>query len=221
MQKTAILFGASGLVGHNLLYLLLESAEYNKIIAFSRCDLPLRHPKLENRLFDSKNLDALIGSFTGDDLFCCLGTTIRKAGSQDAFRQVDYTMVVELARIAHQAGVKQVIAISSIGAKASSSNFYLRVKGEMENELQKIPFQRVVLVRPSLLLGHRTDWRMGEEFGKLIFKAIGFFFLGPARKYRAIEGMDVARAMIRLAGMQTTGPVVESDLLMSLAQDLK
>ncbi|MFN8206289.1 MAG: NAD(P)H-binding protein [Bacteroidales bacterium] len=221
MQRTAIVIGSTGLVGRQLIYQLLEHPAYDRVISFSRSPLPITHSRLVQKISDFKNINSLSPDMTGDDLFCCLGTTIKKAGSQDAFTAIDLTLVVDLASAAWKAGVKQFIGVSSIGAGARSGNFYLRTKGKMEEAVMQMPFRRAILVRPSLLLGNRNEWRFAEAFSKGAMKVLGFFFVGPLRKYRGIEAADVARAMIVAAMDEKINGIVESDQLHILAKRLK
>jgi uncharacterized protein YbjT (DUF2867 family) len=217
MQRTAIVIGSTGLVGRQLVYQLLEHPAYDRVISFSRSPLPLSHPKLVQKVTDFGNISSLGPDMAGDDLFCCLGTTIKKAGSQEAFTRIDLTLVVEMANAACTAGVKQFTGVSSIGASARSGNFYLRTKGKMEEAVLKMTFRKTVLVRPSLLLGNRNEWRFAEEFSKGAMKVLGFFFIGPLKKYKGINASDVARAMIVAALDEKINGIVESDELQRLA----
>jgi uncharacterized protein YbjT (DUF2867 family) len=217
MQRTALVTGSTGLVGRQLIYQLLEHEAYDRVVSFSRNPLPVAHPKLVQKITDFRQLASLSPDMTGDDLFCCLGTTIKKAGSQEAFTSIDYTLVLNFATAAYNAGVKQFVGVSSIGASAGSGNFYLQTKGKMEEAVLRLGFRRTVLVRPSILLGNRNEWRFAEEFAKGAMKVIGFFFIGPLKKYRGINASDVAKAMIVAALDEKINGIVESDELQSLA----
>jgi uncharacterized protein YbjT (DUF2867 family) len=221
MQRTALVTGSTGLVGRQLIYQLLEHEAYDRVISFSRTPLPIAHPKLVQKITDFGQPATLSNDMAGEDLFCCLGTTIKKAGSQEAFTNIDFTLVLNLATAACNASVKQFIGVSSIGAKATSSNFYLQTKGKMEEAVKRLPFRRSVLVRPSILLGNRKEWRFAEELSKGAMKVIGFFFIGPLRKYRGIEAADVASAMIVAALDEKITGSVESDELQRLAANSK
>lgn len=216
--RSALVLGATGLVGGHCLDLLLADAAYARVVA------PVRRPSgrtdagLEERVVDFDRLEDDVDAFRVDDVFCCLGTTIRAAGSREAFRRVDHDYVAAAARLAANGGARQFLLVTALGADADSRIFYNRVKGEAEQAVRALPFRRVVLVRPSLLLGDRDERRPGEEVGKAVMGALAPLMVGPLRKYRAIAGCDVARAMVRLAKEATPETrVVESDELARLA----
>jgi uncharacterized protein YbjT (DUF2867 family) len=217
IDKTAILFGPTGAVGREVLQLLLGDHRYEKVIAFSRKVLPIEHPKLEVVLDTLSNLDKLSDRIMGDDLFCCLGTTSRKAGSREAFKKVDLEMPVALARIASGNGVEGFIVISSVGAGKPGRGFYLDVKTEMENSVIQYDFKRLAIVRPSLLLSKREEFRISEEAGKVLNSALGWAMSGSMKKYKGIQTSDVARAMIEIMNMEKPNLIWESDELQELA----
>jgi uncharacterized protein YbjT (DUF2867 family) len=213
--KIAILFGATGAVGKEVLNLLLSDHRYEKIIAFSRKVIPIEHPKLEVILDSLTNLDSLENQINGDDLFCCLGTTSRKAGSRDAFKQVDLKMPTDLARIASTNNIEGFIVISSIGAGKKGRGFYLDVKSEMEDSVIQYAFKRLAIVRPSLLLSKRDEFRFSEESGKLLNTLLGWAMVGNFKKYKGIYTSDVARAMIEIMNIEKPKVFWESDDLMT------
>ncbi|HSO78416.1 MAG TPA: SDR family oxidoreductase, partial [Bacteroidales bacterium] len=151
------------------------------------------------------------------DIFCCLGTTIKKAGSQEAFRKVDLEAPAKIASIAAENEVKQFIVISSIGADPGSRNFYLRTKGQMEQTVQKEHFQAVAILRPSMITGKRKEFRMAEETGKMIFRPLEKLLLGRLRKYRSIKAKTIARAMVNIALTPQDKTVFESHEIQKLA----
>ncbi len=217
MSKTALIVGATGLVGNNLLPLLLENNGYEKIISISRKSLPFQHPKLEQHLINFDEIENHTHLFIANDIFCCLGITIAKAGSQENFYKVDHTYVYQMAQYALQNGANQIILISSIGADKNSSNFYLRTKGQIESDLIQLHFNKTIIVRPSMLLGDRTEFRFTEALGKPFMQALGILMLGPFQKYKPIEAQTVAMAMLKLA--QTNADkvkIAESDELQKL-----
>lgn len=199
MQKTALLAGATGLVGSQLLPLLLASDRYAKVIVVGRRPLPQVHPKLEQRVLDLDHLEEHRLSLIADDVYCCLGTTMRQAGSKEAFYKVDYLYVVKLAALAAANFASQLLVVSAMGADAESRIYYNRVKGEMEEAVKQTPFRAIHLFRPSLLLGERTEKRAGEQIGAVLMKLLQPIMLGPLRKYRAVSAASVARAMLRAA----------------------
>lgn len=204
-KKTALIAGASGLVGSFCLRLLLQSDRYFKVIAIGRTALPMQHPKLEQVLVDFDNLEAHKYSLIADDIFCCLGTTIKKAGSKDNFYKVDYTYVVKLAAVTAKSFASQFLVVSALGAKAGSAIFYSRVKGQMENAIKPMPFLAVLIFQPSLLLGPRPEKRMGEKIAGLAMRVLNFAFVGPLRKYRPVTAEEVAQAMLYVAMQDGAG----------------
>lgn len=208
MEKTALLLGASGLVGNHLLQQLLESPHYGQVVAFGRRPLELQHPKLRQEILDFDNPDT--SKIKGDDLYCALGTTLAKAGSKEAQYRIDCTYPYEIGKIARQNGVRQYLLVSSLGANArQSANFYLRTKGQLEDKIRELGFEHFVAARPSVLLGERQEFRLGERIGIALTKV--FKPLVP-RRYRGIEAEKVARALIAKANDGGAGmEILESE----------
>lgn len=221
MKQTALLFGASGLTGGQLLQQLLQDSAYRQVISFGRRKQAVVHPKLSQQLLDIDNPNDLLNNMKADALFCCLGTTIRKAGSQQAFRKVDHDFVVNLMRMAEKNKIPRFIVISSIGANAGSRNFYLRTKGEMEVALIKADIAYKTIVRPSLIMGNRNEWRMGESVAVALMKLIGPLMFGKFRKYRGIKAETIARAMLRLSHENHALRIIESDALHEIGNPSK
>lgn len=210
---TALLLGATGLVGGHVLDLLLADPAYTRVTVLGRRPVARMHPKLDQRTanFDRLREEHAI-SFAVDDVFCCLGTTIAAAGSQDAFRRVDHDYVVSAARAAAEHGARRYLLVSAAGANARSRIFYNRVKGEAEDGVRAQSLEGIAILRPSLLLGERTESRTGERWAQRIMPAMDWMMVGPLRRYRPIEAATVARALVRLAKEGTRGVrVLESD----------
>lgn len=216
--RTAILFGATGLVGSQLLEILIKEEEYAKIIVFSRRPVKSESPKVQEILTDFVDVKPLEGYFKGSDIFCCLGTTIKKAKSKESFRQVDFDLPVVLASIASRKPVNRFVVISSIGANAESRNFYLRTKGEMEQAVRGILGENVFIVRPSMLLGMRNETRFGEILGKWGMALLSPVLIGKLARYKGIKASGVARAMVWLAIHETGSQIIESDQLYKLSK---
>lgn len=197
--KTALIAGASGLTGSFCLQLLLQNPAYKTVISLVRKPVPLTHEKLKQITVNFDCLEDHADAIAADDVFCCLGTTIKKAGSQANFRKVDYDYVVNTAKAALNNGAKRFLLVSAMGASAGSSIFYSRVKGETEDAIQQLAYDEVHIFRPSLLLGNRHEHRLGESMAMAAFKVIGFAMLGPLAKYKGIEAADVAKAMVAVA----------------------
>ena len=211
IMKIALVTGATGLIGSQLVQLLLEDSYYGKVIAVTRKPLDFQHSKLENLVLDFDKLTERFNSLKADDVFCCLGTTIKIAKTKEAFRKVDLEYPVELARLTKSQGASQFLLVSALGADKGSSVFYNKVKGEVEEAIQRVSFSSVHVFRPSLLLGPRTEYRSGEDAAKLFFKFLGFLL--PS-KYRAVQSIKVARAMLHFAKTNNTGfHIIESDEL--------
>jgi uncharacterized protein YbjT (DUF2867 family) len=200
VSTVALIAGATGLVGRNCLADLLREPTYDRVVALVRRPLPHEDPKLEQRIVD---FDALgtAGSEIPEarDVFCCLGTTMRQAGSEAAFRRVDYTYVVSLAGLALGHGARQFLLVSSLGADPRSRIFYSRVKGETEAAIMALPFEGRQIFRPSILVGERAEHRPGEHTGIAVMGAMSFALVGPLRRFRPIQAATVARAMVRVA----------------------
>lgn len=196
-MATALLAGGSGLVGGYLLQELLAAPEYDRVVAVARRPLGVEHPKLTQITTEFAALRQLAPPLRGDDAFCCLGTTIKKAGSREAFRAVDQGAVLAFAWAAQQGGAKRFFHVSSMGADAASRFFYTRVKGETDHALEVMNFDTLGVFRPSLLLGPRTEYRLGERLSAVGLAMAAPFLVGSWRKFRAIEAEVVARAMVR------------------------
>jgi uncharacterized protein YbjT (DUF2867 family) len=218
-MKTPIIIGATGLVGNELLQQLIADKEVDKIKVFVRKPIPATHPKIEQHVIDFDNSNSYSNLVTGDVLYCCMGTTIKTAGSQEAFKKVDFQYPFDFGKIAKQNGVKTYVLVSSLGADKTSNNFYLRTKGEIEADLTNLKFESLVIVRPSMLLGNRKEFRLGELIGKVVMKTLSFLFFGFLKRYKAIEAEDVAKAMIKLSISSNVGvTIVLSDKLQHLAK---
>jgi uncharacterized protein YbjT (DUF2867 family) len=198
MQKTALLAGATGLIGSQLLPLLLASERYAKVIVVGRKAVPTIHPKLVQVTTELDKLEDVRFKLIADDVYCCLGTTMKQAGSKEAFYQVDFLYVMKLAALAAGNFASQFMVVSSMGADPESRIYYSRVKGEMEEAVRQTPFRAIHIFRPSLLLGERAQPRLGERIGALLLKVLHPLMRGPLLKYRAVPGAAVA-AMLRAA----------------------
>jgi len=217
-SRTAAVLGASGLVGGFCLRTLVDDPDYTRVLTFGRRELPpLTRAKVTQRVAD-------LGSLTAEDfrevqdVFCALGTTIRKAGSQAAFRGVDLELPLRAAQEAWRAGAEQFVVVSSVGADPGSKNFYLRTKGELERELSRLPFRAIHILRPSLLIGKRQEFRLWESFAMKIAPALDLLTLGPWRKYHSMPAQIAGRAMVGAARQPKNGTLVyEYDGIVNLA----
>ena len=199
MPKTALLAGATGLIGSQLLPLLLASDRYAKVVVVGRRPVPVQHPKLVQVVTELDKLADVRLQLIADDVYCCLGTTIGQAGSKAAFYAVDYLAVVTLAALTAGNFAGQLLVVSSLGADARSRVFYARTKGEMEAAVRELPFRAVHIFRPALLLGARAQPRLGERVGALLLGLARPLLRGGLAKYRPVRAEAVAAAMLRAA----------------------
>ncbi len=221
-MKTALIIGSTGLIGSQLLELLLESPIYEKVTVFVKRDNGIQHPKLTQHIIDFDKPETYKELVIGDDFFCTIGTTIKNAGSQDAFRKVDFEYPKVFATIALENNVKQFLLISSLDALSTSTNFYLKTKGKIENFLKKCSFESAIVLRPSLLLGKRKEFRLGEKMAAFFIKLFSFLLIGNLKKYKAIESKDVAKAMFHIAQQNYKGfHIIESDEIQQIANNKK
>lgn len=195
MNRKAVVAGATGLIGKELVQLLLSDPAYIAVTLLLRRPTGITHPKLHEKVIDFDLLEQAGVNLTGTDVFCTIGTTIKKAGSQEAFRRVDYAYPLTLGRLAKNQGARQLIIVTAIGANSSSRFFYNRVKGEIEEALRGLGLPALQIFRPSLLLGNREEFRLGER----IMGILSPLFTGPLRKYSPIKARSVAKAMLRAA----------------------
>jgi uncharacterized protein YbjT (DUF2867 family) len=213
-----VIAGASGVVGARVLHHLLRRDDVGRVIAVGRRTLPLQHEKLVSKVVDLQNTVAVAAEIPEGTAvaFCCLGTTMKRAGSKEAFRAVDHDAVLAFGQAALRKGAKRLLLISSVGARASSANFYQKTKGEAEDALARLGYAQLTILRPSLIddEGARRDYRAGERL-VLPLARIVFAVVGRTRRYAPISADVIAKAMIRLAFDSMTDPVrwVESDEL--------
>jgi uncharacterized protein YbjT (DUF2867 family) len=211
-HRTHLILGATGLVGRELLQLLLAEHDTARVVAIVRRPTGVRHAKLDEHVFDLAEMDRHADLFAVDDIFCALGTTIKVAGSQDRFRVIDHDLPLLAAKLGRAHGARHYLLVSSLGADPHSRVFYSRVKGELEDDLRALAYPQLTIARPSLLVGERDEFRLGER----LFARLGW--LMPPR-YKPIAARDVARALVVLSRDQTPGTrVVESRELRQLAR---
>ncbi|RZK79076.1 MAG: NAD-dependent epimerase/dehydratase family protein [Pedobacter sp.] len=194
MNKTALVIGATGLVGSELVKLLIADSRFGRVIVFARKSTTVTAEKLEEHIIDFDKPESWSDLVKGDVLFSCLGTTLSQAGSKDAQYKIDYTYQYQFAQAAATNGVKTYILVSSAGADPKSMIFYSRIKGELERDVKKLPFNSVYLIQPSLLVGERENSRFGEKLSFRILTALNSF--GLFKKYKPITGNTVAKALL-------------------------
>lgn len=203
MEKTAIIAGASGLIGRSLTQQLLNSDDYGQVIALVRKPLGLQHKKLSEVLIDFDELANVKDFPKAEDVFCCLGSTMKKAGSKEAFYKIDFTYPYELAKVAHAAGADRYFLVSALGAKKNSRYYYSSVKGELEDQISFLDYRTVYIFKPSLLRGNRGESRFGESLMQGLTRIIPF--VGPWKKYHPIHADKVADSMMKVAKQEDKG----------------
>jgi uncharacterized protein YbjT (DUF2867 family) len=221
MKRKAVIVGATGLVGKELAKLILEDESYSDLTIIVRHPMKdLVHEKLREKVVNFELLEELDVNFTGADVFCTLGTTIKKAGTKEAFRKVDYEYPLALGRIAKSQGSRQFLIITAMGASSSSYVFYNQVKGDVEEALKELKLPALKIFRPSLLLGKRSEFRIGEHISSVIFNVVSPVFIGPLKKYRAIQASSVAKGMIFAAKKDDSGiTIYESYKIQQMSED--
>ena len=207
--RTALILGASGLTGQHLLDLLLNDPLYVQITIYVRKPVHISHPKLVQQIVDFEQLDS---SVDATDVFCCLGTTIKKAGSQDAFKRVDLIYPQKIAALQLAAGSQKFLVISAVGADANSSIFYSRTKGQLEKALTLLRYPCLCIFRPSFIMGDRAERRVGEKIGIFIAQLISPLLIGPLKKYKPVSALALAKSMQDAAHKFSNGiHVITSD----------
>ena len=220
-----LLLGATGLIGHHCLEGLLAAPQVTQLIAPTRRTLPNRDAKLNNVLIDFDRLDEYPELFDVSTIVCCLGTTMKQAGSRENFRKVDYQYCRDAAELGRSQRAKAFLLVSAIGASVTSPFYYSRVKGELERHLTSLQYDYLSLYRPSMLLGERDEFRLGEAVYSKVVPLVDVFMRGPLEDYHAIPARTVARAMINevlaLGEIIPPGPKVNVyayDKIVKLAQ---
>ena len=217
-MKTALLFGASGLVGSHLLNQLISNNNYSKIKLFVRSAIDLNDPKIEIIQTDFNNLENHREDIKGDDCFFCIGTTKKNSPDKNEYKRVELEVPKQIAQIAKSNFVNSFVFVSSGYADPKSSGDYLKFKGEVEEELKKLNFLKLGVMRPSFLLGDRKEKRVGEKIGIFIFKLISPLLLGPLKKMKPIHSEIVARSMIKVANEDLQKNTFESNEIMELTK---
>ena len=210
-MKTALLFGASGLVGSHVLNQLIINNNYSKIKLFIRSSIDISDPKIEIIQTDFNNLENHREDIKGDDCFFCIGTTKQNSPDKNEYKRVELEVPKQIAQIAKSNLVNSFVFISSGYADSKSSGDYLKFKGKVEEELKKLNFPKLGIMRPSFLLGDRKEKRIGEKIGIFVFKLLSPLFLGPLKKMKPIHSATVAKAMIAITQNDSSQIIFESN----------
>ena len=215
-MKTALLFGSSGLIGGHLLNKLIQNNDYNKIKIFVRKEPEIKDSKIDIIKADFNNLKNHIEDIKGDDCFFCIGTTKQNSPDKNEYKRIERDLPVEIAQIAKANSINSFVYVSSGFADPKNSGAYLRYKGEVEEELKKLNFTKLVIMRPSFLMGNRKEKRFGEKIGIFLFKLLSPLLLGPLKKMKPIHSEKVAKAMIKVANEDIQQSVFESNEIANL-----
>lgn len=216
-NRTAIVFGATGMIGTYLVEELIQNMRYSAIKVFSRRKLNIEHIKVIEHIVDVEDVSSYKDLIRGDDLFICLGTTMKKAGSIKRYEELDRDMPVNIALASYKSGIRRIAVVSALGANIKSKTSYNRIKGEMEEGISKIDFESTIIARPSLLLGNRGEFRLFEKIATVFAKLFSFILSGKLEIYRAIHGRNVAIAMIEIIAGQKGKKIYLSHELKHLA----
>lgn len=218
-DKTAIILGATGLSGGLLLQLLLKDGSYSQVKAFTRSPLRLTHPKLMEIQCDLLNLETQQTQFKADEVFCCIGTTKAKTPDKELYEAIDFGIPVTAAKLCKQNDVPTFLVVSAMGADASSSVFYNRVKGEMEAAVLSFGLPKTHILQPSLIGGDRNESRPGEYIAKQLMKIFGFLLMGSLKKYKTIAPENIAKTMLWLANNPYAETRLTSDIITNIAEN--
>lgn len=220
-RKKALVLGATGLIGSHLVEILIHNPIYDVIRILTRKPLEIDHPQLEQHIIDFDQLDQYQELFQVDEVYCCLGATLKKAKTKENFYKVDYHYPLQAAKIALEQGCIQYLIVTSMGADPNSIIFYSKVKGEIEQSLKELGYPMLHIFRPSLLLGEREEFRFGEKTAEFLSRFTSFLLQGTFRKYHPIEAKTVAQAMSKIAGLELTGThIYESDEIERIVQEI-
>jgi len=217
MKKTAILLGASGLTGSVLLQKLIDDDRYDTIKLFSRSKINGLPKKVKQYVGNLLTIETFKTQFTGDEVFCCIGTTSKKTPDKLQYKAIDYGIPVAAATLAKANSIDTFSVISSVGANPKSSIFYNKIKGEMERDVLEQNIQHTYILQPSIIDGHRSEYRFGEKLGLLVFKTIQPFFVGGLRPYKVTKATHIADTLIKVANTKPKETILKSSDIKSIA----
>ncbi len=217
MGKTAIILGATGLTGSILLKKLLNDGRYETIKLFSRSKIDGLPSKVIQHVGDLFELESFKTNFTGDEVYCCIGTTAKKTPNKTVYKAVDFGIPVTAAKLSKDNNINTFLVVSAIGSNASSSIFYNKIKGEMERDVLSKKIKNTYILQPSIIGGNRDETRIGEKIGLVIFRVLQPFFFGKLKKYKITEAEHIAQDMIKLANTPSAEKIITSNQIKELA----
>ncbi|MCG9879951.1 MAG: NAD(P)H-binding protein [Bacteroidia bacterium] len=219
LERKALVIGATGLIGRGLVFELLKSESYSEVVVLSRRDLVIKHPKLQQYLIDFENLSDFSDKMNVTDVFCCMGSTQAKTPDENVYRKIDFHYPLQVAKIAKEQGAKQFHLVSSMGADVNSKLFYSRLKGEIEQAISELQYESYYIYRPSLLLGSRNESRPLETISQYLMRVLNYLFIGPLKKYRAIPGTYVSKAMLKKSLLNQEGKfTIDNKMIFELVE---
>ena len=218
-MKTALVFGSTGLVGGHLLDQLIKNENYNKIKLFVRSEIIINDLKVEIVKTDFNNMEKHKEEMTGDHCYFCIGTTKQNSPDKDEYRRVELDLPKQIAQITKSNSVNSFVFVSSGYADPNSSGDYLKFKGLVEEELKRLSFNKLGIIRPSFLIGDRKEKRLGEKLGIFVFKLLSPLFLGPLKKMKPIQSEKVAKAMIKISNGDFRQQVFESNEIVEISNN--
>tara|TARA_B100000579_G_scaffold137463_1_gene111575 strand:+ start:225 stop:884 length:660 start_codon:yes stop_codon:yes gene_type:complete len=216
-MKTALIFGSSGLIGSELLKLIINNDKYSKIRLFVRSEISISTSKIEIIKTDFNNLENHKDLIIGDDCFFCIGTTRKNTPDKNEYINIEYNLPIEIAKIAKKNSIHSFTYVSSLGANTNASGLYLKNKGQAEETLKKLNFPKLSIIRPSILLGNRNEKRIGEKIGIFVMKIFSPIFLGKMKKLKPIKVENVAKAMVNVTNKDFQQTIFESDKLLEIS----
>ena len=219
-MKTALIFGSSGLIGSQLFELIVNSNKYSNIKLFVRTELSNSNSKVEIIKTDFNNLENHKKSIIGDDCFFCIGTTRKNTPDKNEYIRIEYNLPIEVAKISKENLVNSFTYVSSLGANPNASSLYLKNKGQAEEDLKKLNFSKLSIVRPSILLGDRKENRIGEKIGIFVMKTLSPLFFGKFKKYKPIKVEYVAKTILHVAQKDYQKTIFESDEIMEIGSNV-
>lgn len=219
-QRKALVIGATGLIGRNLVFEILKTENYTELIVLTRRDLVIKHPKLQQHIIDFDELESFAHLMQVDDVFCCMGSTQSKTPDVNLYRKIDYTYPLQVAVLAKERGARQFHLVSSMGANSNSTIFYSRLKGEIEMAIRELNYESYFIYRPSLLLGSRNESRPLETISQYLMRVLNILFVGPLKKIKAIPGSTVSKAMLKKALQNQKGTyTIPNNKIFELAEN--
>lgn len=218
-EKTAIVLGATGVTGSALVSLLTHHNYYAKIKLFSRSLSGFTHQKIDEYLVDLQDLEKHKSSFIADEVYCCIGTTKAKTPDKETYKNIDYGIPLQAAKLCKENGINTFMVISALGADASSSVFYNKTKGQMEDDVIALQIPKTHILQPSLIAGKREEKRLGEWLAKQFFKVFQFLLIGSLKKYKPIHPETIAKAMVWLGNNEESTIKIQSDEIKELGEE--